>query len=761
MACSISKRDDSSVFHTTAASGPAPTYADFIRWYEERHASNPTASVVHTGNFAGVTNSTPPSSWVLDSGATDHITGNKSLFSTLSTSGHLPSITVADGSQTQSRGVGVVHPLPSLSIDNALYVPGSPFNLLSISRLTRSLKCVISFTEDSVFLQDRSSGRIFGTGSESHGLYRLQPTTYAGSATTPPLMVHAQLGHPSLQKLRHMVPNLSKLSNLSCESCQLGKHSRRSFPNRVINRAASPFTLVHSDVWSPSRTVSTLGARYFVTFINDFSRCTWLFLMKNRSELFTIFQTFYNEIKNQFGVSIRTLRSDNAREYLSRPFKEFMASHGILHQTSCPHTPQQNGVAERKNRHLVETTRTLLLHGNVPHRFWGDAVLTACYLINRMPSSTLDNQVPHSVLFPHEPIYSLPLRVFGSTCFVHNLGPGIDKLSARSHKCVFLGYTRSQKGYKCYSPSMRRYIISTDVTFFETTPFFEPSISSESVSSSSSIVPLQVFLHPPAVSAVPEASPSTPPPPQPSPRPPPPPPPPPIPFQVYNRRPQQPRDLPPGPPPLPPTPAPQDDLDLPISLRMGKRSTRNPSPHYVHLAYHRLSPSHYTCLSSLSSVSIPKTAGEALSHPGWRQAMLEEMRALHNSGTWDLVPAPPGKSIVGCRWIFTIKVGPDGSVDRLKARLVAKGYTQVFGLDYGDTFSPVAKMTTVRLLLSMAAIRHWPLHQLDIKNAFLHGDLTEEIYMEQPPGFVAQGESSRLVCRLRKSLYGLKQSPRA
>lgn len=124
---------------------------------------------------------------------------------------------------------------------------------------------------------------------------------------------------------------------------------------------------------------------------------------------------------------------------------------------------------------------------------------------------------------------------------------------------------------------------------------------------------------------------------------------------------------------------------------------------------------------------------------------MDEMCALRSSGTWDLVPLPSGKSVVGCKWIYTVKVGSDGRVDCLKARLVAKGFTQIFGLDYGDTFSPVAKMASVRLFLSMAAICHWPLHQLDIKNAFLYGDLTKEVYMEQPPGIVAQGESLGLV----------------
>jgi len=150
-----------------------------------------------------------------------------------------------------------------------------------------------------------------------------------------------------------------------CESCQLGKHIHSSFPSGV-SRVSSPFALVYSDIWRPSHIKFNLGFQYFVTFIDDYSRCTWVFLMKYRSELFSIFQIFYNEIKNQFGISIRILHSDKGREYLSHSFEKFMVTHGILHQTSCAYTPQQNGVAERKKRHLVETTRIILIHGDVP-----------------------------------------------------------------------------------------------------------------------------------------------------------------------------------------------------------------------------------------------------------------------------------------------------------------------------------------------------------------------------------------------------------
>ena len=199
--------------------------------------------------------------------------------------------------------------------------------------------------------------------------------------------------------------------------------------------------------------------------------------------------------------------------------------------------------------------------------------------------------------------------------------------------------------------------------------------------------------------------------------------------------------------------------DLPITIQKGTCSSTNPHPIYNFLTYHRLSSPYSAFISTLSSVSLPKTVHEALSHPDWKQAMVEEMAALHSTGTQDLVTLP-GKSPVGCRWVYTVKIGTNGGVDHLKARLVAKGYTQIYGSEYYDNFSFVAKMASIRLLFSMAAMRSWALYQLDIKNAFLHDDLAKEVYMEQLPGFVAQGKSG-LVYILRHSLYGLKQSPRA
>ena len=164
-------------------------------------------------------------------------------------------------------------------------------------------------------------------------------------------------------------------------------------------------------------------------------------------------------------------------------------------------------------------------------------------------------------------------------------------------------------------------------------------------------------------------------------------------------------------------------------------------------------------MHKLSSHHVPNRVQEALLDPKWSQAIKAEMEALEKSKTWALVPLPKGKKTVGCRWVFSIKHKANGSIERYKARLVAKGYTQKYGIDYQETFSPVAKLNTVRVLLSPAANLNWSLHQFDVKNAFLHGDLDEEVYMDIPPRYTTSSKTE-VMCKLQKALYGLKQSLR-
>ena len=202
-----------------------------------------------------------------------------------------------------------------------------------------------------------------------------------------------------------------------------------------------------------------------------------------------------------------------------------------------------------------------------------------------------------------------------------------------------------------------------------------------------------------------------------------------------------------------------DDLNRPVAHRKGVRScTQHPISKFV--SYEKLSPNLRALITNLESIALPNCIQEALQHPEWRKAVNEEIQALQKNDTWKIMKLPQGKRPVGCKWVFNVKYKADGRIDRYKARLVAKGFTQTYGIDFQETFAPVAKLNTIRVLLSLAANLDWNLHQLDVKNAFLNGDLEEEVYMEIPSG-LKLSSSNDLVCKLQKSLYGLKQSPRA
>ena len=204
------------------------------------------------------------------------------------------------------------------------------------------------------------------------------------------------------------------------------------------------------------------------------------------------------------------------------------------------------------------------------------------------------------------------------------------------------------------------------------------------------------------------------------------------------------------------------DVDWPIAIRKGQRKCVKPLPYNIvnYLNFDKISNDYKCFLTSIQNIDIPNNVSQALQDPNWKKAMDEEMRALDHNQTWELVRLPKGKKPVGCRWVYTIKCNSDGTLERYKARLVARGYTQTYGIDYLETFAPVAKMNSIRILISLAVNLDWELHQYDIKNAFLYGELKEEIYMDVPPGYASDATHGK-VCRLKKSLYGLKQSPKA
>ncbi|CAL5391000.1 unnamed protein product [Camellia sinensis] len=365
-------------------------------------------------------------------------------------------------------------------------------------------------------IKDKSNKAILYRGSSSHGLYHLPAVLPRFSShpvclntTTASSTWHASLGHPSLHKMKLIcnklkLPQTVSSSSFPCKHCCMAKSHRLPFSlsTTSINK---PLALIHSDVWGPFHSASSI--KYYVLFVDDFSKFTWLYPLHFKSEVFTKFIEFKAFVENQFTVKLQILRTDNGTEYLGLKFQEFLRTHGIDHQLSCPYTPPQNGVAERKHRHIIETTIALLQQSGVPLAYWFDTVATAVYLINRMPSSKLHNQSPFEMLFHQLPDYHF-LKPFGCLCFPWLKPYAHHKLQPRSIACVFLGYIPSVKGYRCLDSSTGHIYVSRHVVFHENT---FPFLDSSSQVPSSSLSQYKSFFWPScshSTSAIPSPPPS-------------------------------------------------------------------------------------------------------------------------------------------------------------------------------------------------------------------------------------------------------------
>ncbi|WZZ65969.1 hypothetical protein YC2023_077339 [Brassica napus] len=420
------------------------------------------------------THSLDPKPIIIDSGASHHMISDRNLMSDVQpTSGN---VQIANGDKIKIEGIGNLRLFDRES--TALYMPQFTSNLLSVRKATVDLSCQVVFRPDEVEFQDLKTGQVIGKGHIHNELYHLQKTEMSRPSTSQCLastssgvdstLWHARLGHPHTRALNLMLPGVV-FKNDDCEACISGKHCRTVFSqsSTIYERC---FDLVHSDVWT-APCVSRENHKYFVTFIDEKSKYTWVTLIPSKDRVLDAFKNFQTHICNHFNAKMKILRSDNGGEYTSHAFKQYLAQHGITHQTSCPYTPQQNGVAERKNRHLMEVARSMMFHTNVPKKFWSDAVMSATYLINRTPTKVLNDMSPFEVLNKTKPSLD-HLRVFGCLCFVMIPGELRNKLDAKSSKAMFIGYSPTQKGYKCYDPESRRVLVSRDVKFAESRGYY-------------------------------------------------------------------------------------------------------------------------------------------------------------------------------------------------------------------------------------------------------------------------------------------------
>ncbi|XP_019158475.1 PREDICTED: uncharacterized protein LOC109155214 [Ipomoea nil] len=427
-------------------------------------------------------------SWILDCGATDTMTFELSdiISSSKTKKTH---IQAANGEIMHVEGGGTIEISPTIKLSNCLYVPSLSHKLLSISHVTKELNCTVLMHPTFCILQDIRTGVIIGRGTERQGLYYVDEVTQRGTVMLAHGTVdceawlwHRRLGHPSNGYLHILLPKLFPSNNMSkCETCVLAKSHRQTFkPNNT--RVDLPFSLIHSDVWGPAPIIGGQNFRFFLIFVDDCTRMTWVYFLKHKSEVFDKFTMFYAMIQTQFQKNIQIFRSDNGGEFVNTHMQQFFQKKGIIHQTTCPHTPEQNGVVERKNRILLEITRALLIESRVPKSFWPEAIATAAYLINRLPTNILKLKTPLQTLSGFTkvpPALTLQPRIFGCSIFVHIPKTNRTKLDPCAEKCVFIGYGVNQKGYRCYNPKTRQMFTTMNCDFLETEYYYNSQHSGQ------------------------------------------------------------------------------------------------------------------------------------------------------------------------------------------------------------------------------------------------------------------------------------------
>ena len=694
------------------------------------------------------------SSWILDSGATSHVCCDASYFSKLNTA-YDRVITLADERKMKASGIGVV----KLQVDgdhitlyDVLYVPELEVNYLSVSRATSKSFRVVFVNRNAKVINTKNQCLITFRPYESLFVKRIKPSRLAHIVAKPGALVdvnllHRRLGHVNIGDIEKMMASKAVTGIKTdvhqfkpCETCLKCKASQLPY-SLSTTRATRRLELIHSDLCGPISTASYGGARYFATFVDDYTRYVWVYPIQFKDEVVDVFKTWQRLVERQTGEKLKILRTDGGREYFK--LKPYFRSVGIRHENSCPRTPQQNGVAERINRTLVEMARSCLSDSNCDLKLWAEAIVYAAYTRNHIVNKVTGKATPHELWSGAKPDVS-HLRVFGSKGFVLDKRAGRHKFAEKGKEMIFVGYGDTSKAYRMLDPTSRNVVYSRDVRFIESEAninengmnmleddevpisFSVDDAEDDSVSVSEDNNVEELEDNPSTVESVVDqentqaSSQAT--------------------SQVVKRKRGRPKKT------DPPTPRPEWIPSNHRYLTRSKASRQDDS----------------LAVIKEEKIMIPRDVTEALSSEhaeAWIEAMATEMASLMKNKTYDLVKLPRGRRSIGSRWVFAVKYHKDGSIDRFKARLVARGFSQRFGVDYNQTYSPTVRPESLRILFSLCVEKGYHIHQVDVSTAYLNGELAEEIYMDQPAGYVDK-DHPEYVCRLNKSLYGLKQSGR-
>lgn len=689
----------------------------------------------------------PNDDWYIDSGTGKHMTRSDNGMCNVSSS-NVTEIMSADRGKMKVNKRGQMKielKDTSIEVDEVLHVPSIAVNLLSVYQICRKGN-TICFDENGCTIKN-ANNEVIVFCKATNGVYKIGKQTercmYTADNETNALTWHRRMGHMNLRTMQKMKTSETGINYkngerlvLNCEVCSRGKSCRLPFKVSVT-RSKEILGLIHSDLMGPMETKSIGHKRYCLTLIDDYSRKVFVRFLAQKSEVFEQFKEFKCLFEKQTGKTIKVLRTDNGGEYVTTQLENYLRDNGIQHQLTAAYTPEQNGVAERMNRTLVEKARCMLFDAELPKTYWAEAVNMAAYIINRSFCAILGKTTPNEVFYK-EKVNVAELKVFGSSVMVHVPKQKRRKWDAKAEKMIFVGYDSDTKGFRCINAETRKLTISRDVKFLEDIPestlnveLDEESDASEEVDENNEYVDDRNE----TLTSDDELNKTM--------------------VEIENasvRDQSSPMNESGG--VLEITADDRiNDPDYNSRAKTGENiearaSTRPRKQHQpFQIGY-----------SNWVAFFAPTTVDQAINGENgekWNAAMDDEIKSHKLNKTWDLCDLPTGRKSIKSKWVFKLK--ENGGEKRFKARLVAKGYSQKFGIDYEETFSPVVRTTTLRIMFALSVEWDMQIHQMDAITAFLQGDLHEEVYMDQPERYE---DGTRRVCKLNKAIYGLKQAGR-
>lgn len=648
------------------------------------------------------------------------------------TTEHPVYITFGNGEASKATQVGDVllqTPTAVFLLKEVLHVPGASAHLLSVRTATKN-GIRFSFGADSckILRQDKVLAEalcnediiyfVSGTCSKSK-----PALTATARVKETPEMWHKRFGHLSYNSLArlqagNMVTGINipaeqfKAADGFCEPCALGKQHREPFPTST-STVKRPLALLHTDMCGPLAEKSNGGNNYFMTVLDEYTKLSVAQPLPRKSDAAAALKDIITQLENMADCKVQRLRCDNGSEYINDSLKSFCSNKGISLETSVRYTPEQNGAAERLNRTLMEKVRPMLSESGLPKKYWAEALATANYVRNRSPVSDRD-KTPWELFFGSKPDVS-HLLTFGERVYAHVPKQLRSKLDDTSQPGRFLGYPSGTKGFKILLDN-GKIIISRDVIIPRppSSPAQHNLVGDDNTAAANNDqmdTDDTIKQHR---------------------------------IQVEVSAPRRPKTETAG--------IPETVLEDRLYESTTGSKLIGDKRKQAYLA---------AGVAFSANILEPTSLEEALASEqadDWKLAIDEEYSSLIANKTWELEQPPPDVTPIPVKWVFKIKRHSSGEIERFKARLVVKGYRQQEGIDFEEVYAPVSKYSTVRAVLSMAATADMEIHQLDIKTAFLNGELEEEVWCTQPPGYE---QGTGLACHLLKSLYGLKQTPRA